>query len=223
MNKPTFLAITIVIAALSACSKSQPPSESSVRQKRGPAEATDMLTGERVNWNDIETITNGTRAAWRVAINHDEQGSLSNKEWQQARQKDESEAMQQLQELARRFPGSSSISLMMGQVKEHHGHKKDAIAYYEESVSKNTRNPIYLIKLAEARRKAGDIEQAIRLYRQLVKESPDFSSAKIGLARCLKQQDPGSTEARQLVSNVLTANPYDSEGLAMQKELQSSR
>lgn len=233
MNK-SFLAIGIVFASLTGCSTTQqvPRHLPSLKQgqtsakisatpAQSPAEPTPA--GERINWSDIETITNGTRAAWKIAISHDEQGNLSSQAWKEARQKDELEAMQQLQDLAKRFPDSSSISLMMGQVKEHHGQKKQAIAYYEESVGKNTRNPIYWIKLAEARRKSDDLAEAIKVYRRLVNDYPAFSSAKIGLARCLKQQDPRSVEARQLVSAVLAANPYDFEGLSLQKEFKSSK
>jgi len=136
--------------------------------------------------------------AWRKEIKGDTEGALS-----------------ELDELGRLYPHSNTVSMMKGQVLEHSGNKVKAIEFYRTATTGNELMDIHTFKLAELLRTTGDIKGAIAEYRKLLKGSPDFSYAHLGLAKCLRIQNPSSQEASSEIEMVLKQDPENKEALAL--------
>jgi tetratricopeptide (TPR) repeat protein len=136
--------------------------------------------------------------AWRKEIKGDTEGALA-----------------ELDELAHHYPHSNTVSMMKGQVLEHSGNKKKAIEFYRAATTGNELVDIHTFKMAELLRTSGDIKQAIVQYRKLLKGSPDFTYAHLGLAKCLRTEDPGSQEAISEIELVLKQEPENKEALAL--------
>ncbi len=148
-----------------------------------------------------EAIYQACVAAWRKCIAGDQTGALKD-----------------LKELDRQYPKITTIQFMIGQVLEHAGKKKEALKYYQEAVSDSDVNSMYLLKLADARRTSGDCKNAIVEYKRLLEISPDFVSARLGLAKALKALDPKSIEATKQIREVLRLEPENKEALALLKD-----
>lgn len=184
--------------------------------------------GERYDPATEEMVAKGALEAWHKALAHDKPGDLKGKALAEARAKDEAAAMADLKELSERFPNSSTVRLMMGQVKEHFGKNKEAAALYKEALQKNTNSSIYLFKVAEASREAGNYKEAIEAYRKLLKGNAAASSAApdalavslwLGLAQSLVGLDKNDPEARELVKKALAAEPENKKALELDKQL----
>ncbi len=164
---------------------------------------TSEIVGERYDPAIEEVVATECLHAWRIATAHDKQGNLSNKEWQKLRAKDEKQAIQELSLLAKRYPSSSTVKLMMGQVKEHLGKKEDSIQFYMQANSLNRKNPMYLFKLAESLRKNGNTNDSIKYYRELLSIEPGFTSGEMGLAQSLLANDKRSQEAKTILARIV--------------------
>lgn len=163
-------------------------------------------SGEGFNPTTEEEIATQSLAAWRTAVSHAKKDpGETDGDWQKQRDKDESAAMQVLTDLQKKYPQSSTVYMMLGQVEEHFGKRKEAVGYFEQATTKSTISSISLFKLAENERQLGELEDSAGHYRQLLKAQPDFYPAKLGLAQCLLKKDPA--QAQQLAHEVLAANP----------------
>lgn len=184
----------------------------------GPAPGS-SIPGERFDASTEQAIIDAEMKAWRLAIAHQKQGDLDESSWKKLRQADEAESMRQLEELSSRYPRTSFIKTMMGQVKQHFGKHKEAAAYYEEALAQNKHDHLMTFKLAEQRRIGGDNGKSIDLYRQALELQPDFTPAKIGLITALLEEDNKSTEARQLLADVLSKEPNNEAALKLQSRI----
>lgn len=179
--------------------------------------------GERFDPAQEETVSNESLKAWRMAISHKKQGDLPTAEWKKLRALDEKQSMSILKDLSERFPKNSTVHLMMGQVAHEFGNEKQAVEFYEEAIAKNSGSMMYMFKLAEAARTAGDTKKSIKNYRTILKSQPDFSAAQIGLAKCLYKDDPASVEARELISDVLSREATNADALAVNKQMHGEK
>lgn len=149
------------------------------------------------------------------------EGSISEdclKAWRTAIAGDCKGALKQLDKLQQKYPKSTTISFMKGQVLERSGDKEGAIKYYREGIRDNEYNSIQRFKLAEALRTTGDIDAAAKEYRRLIQTSPQFLDGRIGLAKTLRLKDPLSAEAADQLKEVLKIDPANTEALAMLKK-----
>ncbi len=151
-----------------------PPPES------GVAEGPSMHEGDMAT---MDAVANGCLKAWRKACSGDKKESLA-----------------MLNDLDKHYPGILTIQMMLGQVYEHFGDKKEAIEHYRRAVTGNEFSSYHVFKLAEAMRKNSDYKGAAAYYRKVIKNAPGFGSAKLGLAKCLLATDKQSGEARNLLS-----------------------
>lgn len=177
------------------------------------------LNGERADLAAEEVIARESLVAWRRAIAHVKRGGLAEKEWHKLRTEDEKAALDALKSLESRYPTASSVKLMMGQVEEHHGKPKEAALYYKKANEHNVNNTLYTFKLAESLRTAGNTIEAEGYYRGLLKSTPDFAPAQVGLAQCLLSQDPASAEARTLAAAALKSEPESKSAKALAAKL----
>lgn len=201
---------TGVCLLLSACSThvntpvaGLPNSEIDARLKNDPA-APQLLPDTTDGEKDV-ALSEGCVQAWRKALAGDEAG-----------------AMKQLKELDKRYPHAVTVKFMMGQVEDKCGKKKEAAEYYRQAVGKSRFNSMYLFKLAESLRTAGNVKEAIPHYRELIALNPEFAAARVGLAQCLWKSDKASQEARQQVERALDLDPKNKQALALSQELHIS-
>jgi tetratricopeptide (TPR) repeat protein len=159
--------------------------------------------GERIDPDAEQVVGDETLIAWRLAIAHNKRGDTPESSWKATRAKDEEQSMAKLRDLAKRYPTSSTVQLMMGQVEEQFGHHKEAAEFFGQSVDMNRHNSMALFKEAENLRTAGDAVQAAETYRRLLKQQPDFLSGRLGLGICLLKVDHKSQEGKTLVAGVL--------------------
>lgn len=206
-----------LLISLTACSSrvhTSSDKQADLSVGRGPtagvADAGNAGPGEKFDPVEDELISKETLKAWRIAIAHDELMSKP-EEWQKVKVQDEEEAMKRLQSLAESHPNVSYIKTMMGQVKQHFGHKEEAAAFYEEAALQNRRDPILIFKAAELRRKAGKFKRAKSYYEQVLKLSPDFPGAKLGIARCLLAEKDTEKDGRKLLAEILAEEPENKE------------
>lgn len=195
--------ITLALVLTSCSTRVTAPldaSQSQLRQGNEQIRAQAGVSGG-ITGPDLETeaiVSHDCVEAWRRALAGDVEG-----------------AIKQLKDLDKKYPKVSTIKLMLGQVLEHAGRKKEAIAYYRESVREFEFSSIHLFKLAEAMRTTGDAKGSIPYYRKLVVNAPDFSEGKLGLAKALLVVDPQSKEAKDEINQVLKTEPNNKEALAM--------
>lgn len=171
--------------------------------------------GERFDPNSEQDISDAALKAWRTATSHSKQGDMATAAWKKQRDADEKSAMDQLTKLRKDYPSSSTVRFMMGQVEEHFGKHEAAVEHFRASTVNNTNNGMYLFKLAESEYKAGHTDEAIKRYRELLTHMSDFAPARVGLARALRQKDPNSKEAQQLLDDVLKVEPDNKEAKAL--------
>jgi predicted Zn-dependent protease len=216
------VALTALIAT--ACSsRVQAPSQETVSKVDVDTATTSVNTttstattfGERYDADAEEVIATDTLTAWRVAVKHAKQGSMPAAEWKSQRAADEKEAMRQLVDLQERYPKSSTVRFMMGQVEDHFGKHDEAVKHFRASTENNTHNSMYVFKLAEAETKSGQYDKAIEHYRMIQSESAEEWFVKLGLARALLKKDPKSVEAHQLLEQVAKAAPENEEAKAL--------
>ncbi len=148
-----------------------------------------------------ETVSLGCVAAWRKCLGGDT-----------------ARALKDLQELERKYPRITTIKFMTGQVLEHSGKKKEAVQYYKTALSSSASNSMYLFKLAEAMRATGDTKGAVVEYKRLLELSPNFVSAKLGLAQALMALDAKSKEASEQIEQALKLEPQNPKALTLLKE-----
>jgi tetratricopeptide (TPR) repeat protein len=176
--------------------------------------------GERYNSETQAEVDSESLKAWRVALAHQKKPEQqSESDWQDERLNDEKQSMDMLNKLAGRYPQNSTVYMMMGQVEEHFGKLKEAADCFEKSQSKNTLNPLSLFKLAETQREAGQTKEAVQHYKRLLEAEPDFYAAKLGLAQCLRKEDP--TQAAALAQSVLDAHPDDPDAMSKAEQIVS--
>lgn len=183
--------------------------------------------GERFDPAQEEAVANQSLKAWRIALSHHKQGTMSDAEWKKARAADEKQSMEMLKDLHERFPKNSTVQLMMGQVMHEFGNEEAAIEFYEEAIAKNRGASMYVFKLAESARIAGDTKKAAKNYRKLLNTGGGglppalLPPIQLGLAKTLLKDDPGSAEARELIQKVLDREPNNQDALEVKKQLQS--
>lgn len=177
------------------------------------------IDGERYDPASDEIVSKGSLKAWRIALQHDKQGTLGAKEWDAAKIADEKEAMRQLHELENQYPNASFLKTMMGQVEQHFGKKEEAAHYYEEAIAKNRHNPLLMFKLAESKRASGKFEQAAKYYRDVIKIQPDFWDARLKLAECLSTDPKTKTEALDILQDLVERSPENKEAKALLTKL----
>ncbi|HEY9793235.1 MAG TPA: tetratricopeptide repeat protein [Candidatus Obscuribacterales bacterium] len=177
-------------------------------------------SGERYDAESQAQVDDESLKAWRVALAHQKKTEQqSESQWQSQRLQDEQKAMDMLNKLAQRYPHNSTIYMMMGQVEENCGKLKEAAECFQKSQTKNTFNPLSLFKLAETQRQAGQTKSAIQHYKELIAADPSFYAAKLGLAECLRKDDP--RQAAQLAQSVLDAKPDDADAMSKAEQIVS--
>jgi predicted Zn-dependent protease len=197
------------ILSLSACSTNmQTPSQEKLSTVQTGAVLTAQESNSATQMEEESSaadanpkISDGCLAAWRQAIAGDEKG-----------------AMNKLTALDAEFPRSTSVQLMMGQVCNHFGKKKEAVAHYHLTVSRSLSNPVFIYKLAESMRTSGDAAGSIVQFRKALSISPDFAPAKIGLAKALLKLDKNSVEARTQIKEVLAQDPNDKDAKSLAEQ-----
>jgi len=142
--------------------------------------------------------------------------------WRMATAGDCKGAMKRLEELEHKYPKSTTISFMKGQVLELSGDKVGAAKYYREGIRDNEYNELQRFKLAEALRTTGDIKGAEKEYRRVIVDSPQFVDARLGLAKVLRTKKASSSEVTEQLKEALKIDPANKEALAMLKEAQQS-
>jgi tetratricopeptide (TPR) repeat protein len=150
-------------------------------------------------------ISDGCLVAWRTAVKGDYKGGLK-----------------QLDELQTKYPRSTTISFMKGQILELSGDKAEAVKYYREGIRDNEYGDIKRFKLAEALRTTGDIKGAEKEYRRVLQDSPLFVDAHLGLAKVLSKKVPASSEVAVQLKEALKIDPANKEALAMLKEVEKT-
>lgn len=123
--------------------------------------------------------------------------------WRKALKGEGKAAIDQLNDLEKRYPTYSTIKFMKGQVLERLGKGEESIKYYRESLDNSEFSSIRQFKLAEALRRMKKYKDAEQIYRKLLKSFADFPDAKLGLARCLILQDKTSKEGHQLLEETV--------------------
>ncbi len=136
--------------------------------------------------------------------------------WRKATKGDEKGALAMLDDLDRKYPDILTLKFMRGQVLEHFGRKKEALKYYQQAVTGNEFSSLKLFKLAEIKRTTGDAKGSIEDYKMLIQRAPAFMPAKLGLAEALITLDKNSSEAKNLIDEVLASEPENKEAKALQ-------
>lgn len=210
MKLQTITLAAVSLLMLSGCGKAHAPENLGTGANLDPNQSTDATTfGERYDPAAEQAIGEEALKAWRTAVAHAKRGQTPEADWNKQRQSDESSATAQLNDLQTRYPKSSTVNLMLGQVKEHFGKHEEALKYFQAAMDNNTNNSMYLFKLAHAEAEAGHTDEAIRDYRKLLEHNQGMPNGEIeiGLATQLMKKDPKSKEARELLEGVLQREP----------------
>ncbi len=139
--------------------------------------------------------------------------------WRKALAGKADEAIADLKALDDAHPKTGTIAMMMGQVMEHAGRKKEAAGYYKEAVNRSRYSSLYLFKYAEQLRKTGDAKGSIPEYRTLLKQTPNFAPAHIGIAQSLLTLDKNSKEAREEIKQALILEPENTDAKRLSKQV----
>lgn len=163
-------------------------------------------SGTQINMAVEEEVCNGTLKAWRKATSGDEKG-----------------AMADLEALDKKHPNASNVQMMMGQVADHFGHNKEALEHFRRSARGNEFSMMRMYKLADSLRVNAKYDEAIPIFRKILKGSESFEPAlkqpfEVGLADCLLHQDAHSKEGLALLEQSLKDNPKDEAAIKLQKE-----
>lgn len=220
----TNIALAVVVAgSLSSCRSQVSTNNSQLAQvetSTAPAQGNiPAEIGERFDPAQEEVVANQSLQAWRKAISHRVKGGMKDDQWKKLRAEDEKESMATLKDLSERYPKNSTVHLMMGQVMHEFGREKEAEAFFEEAIARNSGSSVYIFKLAESARTAGDTDKAIANYRKLLEKDKTFAAAQTGLAKCLLKKDPHSAEARELIHAVLDKDRDNKDALEVKKQL----
>ena len=194
--------------------------QSNKGNKAAPGEPVSNVSGERFNLTEDELVSKESVRAWRMALAHSERGTTSEEEWKKVRIADEKASMDLLMKLEKEHPKASYLQTMMGQVKHHFGKDEEASEYYERAMLQNRDNPILLLKLANTRMTTGKTARAIKFYREALKADPGFTAAKVGLGTALLKLDPKDAEGKQLLDEVLEAEPNNEAAKAARQAAQ---
>lgn len=187
---------------LAGCSSSVTPSQIELKQVTtgavkihpGLEPERELVPEDGYKYDAMPAVSDGCLHAWRTAVAGDEK-----------------KAMAELNALIKKYPGTSTVYFMMGQVEDKFGKKKAAAKYYRDAIGNSKFNAIYLFKLAESLRTGGDFKGAIEKYRDMLKLSANFAPAHLGLAKALFALDPHSSEALDHVKLVLDQEPENQE------------
>jgi predicted Zn-dependent protease len=216
------IAVTVVVLATAACSVRAPQSAvngtdatNGTTGTVSSATSTATTFGERVDPEQEEVIGNDSLAAWRVAVKHAKQGTMPKADWDKQRAEDEKQSMAMLQDLEQRYPKSSTVQFMMGQVEDHFGKHEEAAKFFSKSTENNTNNSMYLFKLAEAETKARQYDKAIEHYSKIREHGSNEWFVKLGLARAMKGKNPKDAEADKLLEEVLREQPDNAEAKSL--------
>lgn len=160
----------------------------------------------QVNMAVEEEVCNVTLKAWRKATAGDEKG-----------------AMADLEALDKKHPNVSNVQMMMGQVADHFGHNKEALEHFRRSAKGNEYSMMRMYKLADSLRANAKYDEAIPIFRKILKGSESFEPAlkqpfELGLADCLLHQDAHSKEGLELLEQSLKDNPKDQAAVKLKKE-----
>jgi tetratricopeptide (TPR) repeat protein len=226
----TNLAVAVLIAfSLASCRSKVPASTDSLAQVQTSTVTAQgevpAQIGERYDPAQEEVVANQSIKAWRIALSHHKQGTMSDAEWKKVRAADEKESMARLKDLHERYPKNSTVQLMMGQVMHEFGRESEAVEFYEQAIAANRGASMYVFKLAESARIAGDTKKAIKNYRKLLSGgvTGGIAPIQLGLAKALLKEDPKSTEARDLIQKVLETEPNNQDALQVKKQMQASQ
>lgn len=202
-NMMLFVCLTIAcIVYLSSCSsRVASPNGELPQVNYGETKTAEVAPAEHDPEMD-SAVAEGCLAAWRKAID----GKVD-------------AAMADLKALDEAHPKTGTIALMMGQVMEHAGRKKEAAGYYKEAVNRSRFSSLYLFKYAEQLRKSGDAKASIPEYRTLLKQTPNFAPAHIGLAQSLLTLDKNSKEAREEIKQALILEPENTDAKQLSKQV----
>jgi tetratricopeptide (TPR) repeat protein len=187
---------------LAGCSTNVTPSQSGLKEVTtgavklhpGLEPERELVPEDGYKFDAMPAVSDGCLHAWRTAIAGNEK-----------------KAMAELKDLIKKYPGTSTIYFMMGQVEDKFGKKKEAVKYYQDAIGNSKFNAIYLFKLAESLRTGGDAKAAIEKYREMLKLSANFAPAHLGLAKALFVLDPHSSEALDHIKLVLDQEPENPE------------
>jgi tetratricopeptide (TPR) repeat protein len=213
------IAVTVAALATAGCTAKAPQSAVSGTDATdgttGTLTSTATTFGERYDAQQEEVVATDSLAAWRVAVKHAKQKDMPKAEWDKQRQADEKQSMAMLKDLEQRYPKSSTVQFMMGQVADHFGKHAEAASYFGKSTENNTHNSMYLFKLAEAESKAGQYDKAINHYQQIQEQGSGEWFVKLGLARALKAKNAKDAEADKLLEQVLQEQPDNAEAKSL--------
>ena len=155
-----------------------------------------------IDYSQEMKVSDGCLSAWRKALNHNGDG-----------------AIKELKALGKQYPRATTVDLMMGQVLEHLGKKKEAVEYYRKAVNNSNSDAMYMYKLAESLSTTDDIKGTIAAYQNLLKLNPHFAPARLGIAKALLKQDKNSKQARQEVRQVLEEEPDNQEAKTLASQI----
>lgn len=204
----TYLSLVALILSVSGgCSSNiEAPKAAGLSALKVPAEVKDTAD---VKVNAIPPANNN-----ECQIDLEQEAAIEKKclqAWRKCIAGQKNEGIADLKKLHQKYPKSSSVLFMTGQVLDKFGNKKEAIAYYEKAANNSDFAVISLFKIAESMRTTGNTEQAIIRYRKLVNIAPQFSLAHLGLAKALIKLDPASKEGKEELKTVLELDPNNKE------------
>lgn len=195
------VAIACLVYLCSCSSRVASPTSELPQVNYGETKTAEVQPAEHDPEMDSAVAT-GCLTAWRKAID----GKVD-------------EAMADLKALDEAHPKTGTIAMMMGQVMEHAGRKKEATDYYKEAVNRSRYSSLYLFKYAEQLRKSGEAKASIPEYRNLLKQTPNFAPAHVGLAQSLIALDKNSKEARQEIKQALILEPENTDAKRLSKQV----
>ncbi len=100
-------------------------------------------------------------------------------------------------EAVERFPGSPLPKYQLGRLWLWQGRYDESVPYLRQSAARNPA-PDVMLDLAEALRGAGEVDEAIVAYQQVVRNAPDMMKAHYGLALLLQQKGESEQAKRHL-------------------------
>jgi Flp pilus assembly protein TadD len=131
-----------------------------------------------------------------------------------------SEALPKAFQAAERFPEDSGSQNLLGHVLMRSRRLVEAKAQYTSSMTWFPEDPHAWGGLAEVHKHLRDLESGERVYEDALERFPGNSVLMLGLAAVLRLQGGREREAREIVSNVLAAEPQNARA---RKELERSQ
>ena len=168
--------------------------KSSSSGNQATADLGDRSVERTVDYAAETDVSEKSLTAWRLALS----GHVG-------------QAMELLSSLDKKYPNMKTVSFMKGQVQEHAGNKEEALKYYKAAVVGNEFDSMQLFKVAELERQTGENKQAVENYHKLLKVVPNFSPARLGLAKACLAMDARSKEAKENLEKIVAADPGGSD------------